>query len=109
MNHELLALVEKTAAYIEQTQPVVEKAAAFEANWAAKLVTTADKLVSEGALELSKKAEFIDGCTKNPLLALDFMTGVAAIKSAAPSLGHPVVMPSKTQAAAQDPWERLLG
>jgi len=104
MDEEIAQALEKTAAYVEQTQRELDKAASAREGFMLELEKTAAVLVNRGILEEARQRDWVQKCAESPVRALQFLQHLSGCVGA-DALGAPSTIKA-ANADQADPWVR---
>lgn len=104
MKDETKEALQKAAAYVEATQPLLETYEEKQASFNQQADRTAAVLVNRGILIENKREDFVTKCAADPRFALQFMEKMAAAIGTA-DLGEPSEIKVAEDGSA-DPFEK---
>ena len=105
MDDTVKQLMSKTAAYIERTQPLIDKHLDQQADFVKRATQTAGVLVHRGVIDRRRVNEFVDKVAESPAAVWDFVEKLAASVTA-DGLGEGVV--HKSASRSRDAFERTF-
>ena len=107
MDARVQSIMQKVAAYIEATQPQLDKLAEYRELRKTRAGQVADALISGGLMSEAKKAEFVGkiAVDESGTAALDALQKIASL--VAPSALGGVAVSTPT-GGFEDPWDRRL-
>lgn len=98
-------IAKEAAAYVAETQPLLDKHAQSEKDWNEQVMKTAAVLAHRGCIDQNKVAAFADKLAEDPRNALTFLEKLA--RSVRPDdLGAPSEKTASVNGADLDPFVR---
>jgi len=106
MDAEVTDILKQATAYVEATQPQLDKLAADRQRFQKEAADTAAILIDRGMLAADKKEQFLSKLAEDPASVFSFLRKLAGMVGV-PSLGGPSNI-VKVSGAETDPWVKAF-